>query len=302
MAITTSNPPVRSARCLDLTRLISRVGRGPLTGIDRVELEYLIHLLTDETPLFGLVRIAPGFALLDQTGLQQIADRFAGKTAWGPLDALARLRRNTPEQQRRAGADIRRLSIARGRRKTFGKTLRQYLPAGTSYLNVGHSNLDQDLFTAVRCLPGAKVTVLIHDTIPLDFPHFQREGTVEKFENKLRLARQYADQIIAISRTVSMDIQRHMSPWGQVPDITVAPLGVRLVPPQSSALPNPVPKQPYFVTLGTIEPRKNHSLLLDIWENLAKISKPPHLYIIGQRGWNNRAVFDRLDAKPANIT
>ena len=185
MAITTNNPP---ARCLDLTRLISRVGRGPLTGVDRVELEYLNHLLlSDQTPLFGLVRVAPGFALLDQTGLQQITDRIANKTAWGTLDALARLRRKAPEQQRRANADIRRLSIARGRRKTFGKTLGQFLPTGTYYFNVGHSNLNQDMFTAIRCIPDAKVTILIHDTIPLDFPHFQREGTVKKFETKLNL-------------------------------------------------------------------------------------------------------------------
>ena len=26
--------------------------------------------------------------------------------------------------------------------------------------------------------------------------------------------------------------------------------------------------KPYFVVLGTIEPRKNHMLLLDIWERM----------------------------------
>jgi len=37
--------PVVPARLLDLTRLVSRLGRGPLTGVDRVEHAYLGELL-----------------------------------------------------------------------------------------------------------------------------------------------------------------------------------------------------------------------------------------------------------------
>jgi glycosyltransferase involved in cell wall biosynthesis len=48
-----------------------------------------------------------------------------------------------------------------------------------------------------------------------------------------------------------------------------------------------------FVILGTIEPRKNHRLLLDIWPDI-----PAHLHIIGQRGWQNEAVFHTLDTHP----
>jgi glycosyltransferase involved in cell wall biosynthesis len=300
MATTTNNPP---ARCLDLTRLISRVGRGPLTGIDRVEREYLTALLIHETPLFGLVRIAPGFALLDQSGMSAIADRLNGNSEWGPHDALSHLRRKSPDQQRRAKADIRRLSIARGRRKTFGKTLIRRLAAGTEYLNVGHSNLTPDTFAAVQTIPKARITVMIHDTIPLDFPQFQRAGTPRKFEDKLRLTGQHADTIISITNSAANDIQRHLTKWGAVQDILVAPLGVNICQPELGALPDYLDlATPYFVVLGTIEPRKNHSLLLNIWENMAKTDAPSNLFIVGQRGWNNRHVFDRLDAHPAHVT
>ena len=54
-----------------------------------------------------------------------------------------------------------------------------------------------------------------------------------------------------------------------------------------------IPDTPYFVTVGTIEPRKNHALLLDVWDNLPQ--PRPQLLICGQRGWLNDAVFDRLD-------
>ena len=48
-----TEPP---ARLLDLTRLVSRVGHGPWTGVDRVERAYLSAVIADPVPAFGLVR------------------------------------------------------------------------------------------------------------------------------------------------------------------------------------------------------------------------------------------------------
>jgi hypothetical protein len=54
---------------LDITRTLSRVGRGPSTGIDRVETAYIQGLIRRETNLSGFARTASGYALLDRTGL-----------------------------------------------------------------------------------------------------------------------------------------------------------------------------------------------------------------------------------------
>lgn len=67
-----------------------------------------------------------------------------------------------------------------------------------------------------------------------------------------------------------------------------------------SSLPASAPKKtqnPYFVTVGTIEGRKNHLMLLEVWERLARSmgDGAPHLVIIGQRGWEADATFRRLD-------
>ena len=80
--------------------------------------------------------------------------------------------------------------------------------------------------------------------------------------------------------------------------ITVSPLGIDV-----GAAPLSVPRseKPYFVVLGTIEPRKNHKLLLDIWERMhlkMDESRIPELRIIGARGWRNEEVFNRLDHSP----
>ena len=54
---------------------------------------------------------------------------------------------------------------------------------------------------------------------------------------------------------------------------------------------------PYFVMLGTIEPRKNHLLLLNVWRALVQRDgeRAPRLVIVGQRGWECEQVLDLLD-------
>jgi glycosyltransferase involved in cell wall biosynthesis len=49
--------------------------------------------------------------------------------------------------------------------------------------------------------------------------------------------------------------------------------------------------------LGTIEPRKNHVLLLTLWRELVARwgQDAPHLVVIGQRGWECENVVDLLE-------
>jgi len=284
-----------SARCLDLTRLISRVGRGPWTGVDRVERAYLRQLLIDPVPLFLLVKTSFGFALLDQIGAQDIRNRLDGKTSWGRADLLGHLARKASPAKRRAEADLRRLCIARCRSRNLSEMLATNLPTGCAYLNVGHSNLSSATLSAWKNVAQSQITVLIHDTIPLDFPEFQRPGTPQKFESKLKTSVQYADLIICNSHQTDQDLRRWAQNWGATVNTIVAHLGVDLPVPTAKSK---TAKQPYFVCLGTIEPRKNHKLLLDIWESFqAELPEAdiPHLHIIGARGWKNEGVFARLD-------
>jgi TetR/AcrR family transcriptional repressor of mexJK operon len=53
--------------------------------------------------------------------------------------------------------------------------------------------------------------------------------------------------------------------------------------------------------LGTIEPRKNHALLLDVWRTLVARhgDRTPRLVVIGQRGWACEEVWNALDRELA---
>jgi glycosyltransferase involved in cell wall biosynthesis len=49
--------------------------------------------------------------------------------------------------------------------------------------------------------------------------------------------------------------------------------------------------------LGTIEPRKNHLLLLTLWRELVRRNgeKSPQLVVVGRRGWECEQVVDLLE-------
>ena len=285
------------ARLLDLTRLVSRAGRM-LTGVDRVELAYLDALVASPVPAFGLVRSAVGYLLLDTAGMRAVG-RAARDGHWGPPDRIARWARLDPARGA-AQALARGHAVARCLPPGLGRMLRRRLPAGLAYLNVGHSNLTARVLAGVRAVPGATVAVLIHDTIPLDHPDWQRHGSVEDFRAKLVRVSAAADLVICTSAVCRAGVARHLAALGRVPPLVTAHLGVPMPVPDAAALPPGLDlTAPWFVTVGTIEPRKNHALLLEAWERLGP--EAPMLYLAGSRGWRNEALFARLDAGPARI-
>lgn len=290
------------ARLIDLTRLVSRVGRGPATGIDRVEVAYLDRLLVTSAPLFALVKTAPGYALLDRPGLSALADRLRGEVHWGAPDWIARLHRRQRPARRRAMSDLRRLSLAGCLPGGLSRMLRRHLPAGTAYINVGHSNLTSAVFAAVRNVPHAQISVMLHDTIPLDHPEFAAAGVPQDFARKIALISGSADLVLCNSHATEAAVTAHLSRHGRTPPTVTAHLGVTPPRPDRSGLPAGLElSRPWFVALGTIEPRKNHALLLDIWEAIARETPPdeiPQLFIVGARGWADRALLARLDNCP----
>jgi glycosyltransferase involved in cell wall biosynthesis len=75
----------------------------------------------------------------------------------------------------------------------------------------------------------------------------------------------------------------------------VALLGTEALPMTDLSLDRP--SRPYFVVIGTIEARKNHLLLLKIWQHLVRDlgENAPILLLIGQRGWEIDEVVQILD-------
>ncbi|SHK19845.1 Glycosyltransferase involved in cell wall bisynthesis [Shimia gijangensis] len=274
----------------------------PPTGIDRVCFAYLKALCDAPEPVYGLVRTASGYVLLDDVGMQEVLARMEGRKPWGPPDFLSKLLHKPDWYKHYTEAELRRLRIARCQPAFLGRILRRHLPEGTVYLNVGQSNVTERLIRAVKSVPKSRFVPFLHDTIPMDFPDYQTPDSIKRFEQMFAMLQGSADAILCNSQVSADDVKRHMAPLGVVPPIHVAHLGVDNYFFQygdNKGIPT-LPK-PYFVLLGTIEPRKNHALILDVWEALEKElpeQEMPHLVVCGRRGWMNDEVFDRLDNSP----
>ncbi len=258
-----------------------------MTGVDRVEFAYLDQFLRLETPCLGLVRTAPGFLLLDLAAMKALRDGTLDLTG---NDLIGRIAWRRDPARGRAEAALRRLAIARCSKRGLARLLRHRLPPGSSYFNIGHANLDDRCLGQIRAA-GLQIAVLVHDTIPLDHPEFARPDTVVPFRRKMQAVATHADLVIHTTDATRALTEAQLARLGRVPDGITANLGVPVAQPIATE----APAQPYFVTLGTIEPRKNHALLLDLW---SQMPNPPGLLILGARGWSNAEVFARLDALP----
>ncbi len=280
-----------TAIVLDISRSISRVAQSRLTGIDRVELAYIKHFLDAPTSVFFLARIGGYSALLDRAHMRKLFTLIQNHGPWEKPRFWQRWKRQ-PEIKK-IETTVHKLAISG---LPLKRGLQRHVPAGFTYINVGHGALKPALWPKLRAGGVGKIMLMVHDVIPLDFPQFCRPETTANFAKKLRAALKQADIIVYNSHDTAKTTQVWLDKWGiPTPETHVVYLG-------TDPLPAPIikpTKHPYFVTLGTLEPRKNHRLLLDIWADFHATlppSKIPHLYIIGARGWQNVDVFATLDS------
>lgn len=264
---------------IDLSRSFSRLGRGASTGIDRVERAYLEEVGRRDG--WGIVRTPRGFLMFEPDRLRRLPEYLA-RTDLDGADLAS---------------TIRAIASSRSTSLSIRKIMWR-MPNGLAYINVGHTNLNPQTMRAIMEMPDHRKIVMIHDMIPVDHPEYQTETARAKFIERLTTVINFANHIIVPSDEVAENIQKRMVGTGHRVPVTVAPLGIDI-----GGLPLNVERseKPYFVVVGTIEPRKNHGLLLDIWDRMhSKMddSRIPELRIIGARGWRNEEVFDRLDNSP----
>ncbi len=266
-----------------------------MTGIDRVELAYLQQFLQGDAAVFGLVRSAVGWLLLERTGCQNLLKLAQGASPLPKADLLSRIAHRKDRPRAQAETAARRHAMARAGRPGLARLLRR-LPARSEYFNIGHANLSANSLGALKTA-GLQVTVMIHDTIPLDHPALARPDTVEPFRRKLAAVSAHADRIIHLSHATRATTERHLAALGRVPPGLVAKLGIDRPTPDPATVPEHLDlTSPFFVALGTIEPRKNHALLLDVWDQLCE--PRPTLFILGNRGWAGADLLHRLDSLP----
>ncbi|MBV8167846.1 MAG: glycosyltransferase family 4 protein [Alphaproteobacteria bacterium] len=273
---------------LDLSRLLSRAERAVPTGIDRVELAYAEHLIAvhrDRLSFAGMLSWGRFGALRRDLALDLVA-------------TLGRVWRSAPTDQaglQRAARLGRALRIERFWRGGLAFTA----APGAIYVLASHHHLDRpQVIAGVKQRTGARFACFIHDLIPLEFPEYARPGHDARHAVRMTTAAEHADLLIYNSMATRDAFAPFLAKAKRSPPERVALLGIDDVPVPESEAPA-VP--PYFVCVGTIEPRKNHLLLLNVWRQLATElgAAAPRLVLIGQRGWENENIVDMLERAPA---
>jgi glycosyltransferase involved in cell wall biosynthesis len=163
------------------------------------------------------------------------------------------------------------------------------------YLLVSHHGLVRPAaLVRFKERTGAHFVCLVHDLIPIRHPEYVRWGDAWRHRRRMNTVARLADRVIANSAGTAAALDRHFARAGRAAPIRVAPLGIDLPLPSPATAPA---ASPYFVCVATIEPRKNHLLLLDVWRQLeaARGGAAPRLVLVGRRGWKSRKIILRLE-------
>ena len=164
-------------------------------------------------------------------------------------------------------------------------------------LHTSHSGLEFGRYFKTLERRGVRTVFMLHDLIPLSHAEYCRPGVLERHHARMRIALHHAAGVVANSRVTLeslIDAADHNA-WS-IPKAVVAPLASGIVKKMVTHIPRLVAR-PYFVMLGTIEPRKNHWFMLHVWRRLVETlgDRAPMLVVIGRRGWECENVVDMLE-------
>jgi len=272
---------------LDVSRLLACGAKAAPSGIDRVEIAYARRWATapEGSCTFVAQAVAGDYVALPWravVGLIASLDAAWAHDGTGGK-AARRARRLSTALRWRVMAGMGQRDLHR-RLKGYGQKV---------FLLVSHRALERDRSIQVMRDAGCAFVPLIHDLIPATHPEYARPGQADRHRRRIGTAAALADAIIVNSAHTEAALRPYLAARDIPPPVVVAPLGIEPPPAPAPAL----PAEPYFVVLGTIEPRKNHLLLLHLWRDLAERlgGRTPHLLIVGRRGWENENVVDILE-------
>jgi glycosyltransferase involved in cell wall biosynthesis len=162
---------------------------------------------------------------------------------------------------------------------------------------VGWAHSDMERISTLKQNSGCRFVLFCYDIIPMMFPQYFDDAGKE-LRDYCSAALPTADVVVFCSRTAERDTRSYCAAHGIALGATaVCTLGANPSPivPEEGL---PVGLEPgrYALLVGTIEPRKGHPLIHDIWKDLLASGIPQRagfkLVFVGAQGWR----VDRLMA------
>jgi len=225
-----------------------------------------------------------------------------------PVSRLARAQLESLRAVGELGRGIWNISKRRPQAvRPHGADFAQVVASGDIFLTLGATWGHPEHLEVLRALQqrhGLRMALLLHDTIPVKHPEWFESGFVRAFRTWLEDVLRLYGTLMAVSHASANDVQayagRHGIPlsgpvhvipqgsgFGEAPADAAAPPSRKLPPPGTYAL---------FVS--TIEARKNHALLMRVWQRLLDdmpTEAVPTLVFAGRVGWLVADLMQQLD-------
>lgn len=157
---------------------------------------------------------------------------------------------------------------------------------------------------------GIKILFAVYDLLPVLKPKAFPAGIETMHATWLRSIASCADGLCCISRAVASELVA----WLDTQHIERArPLAVSYfhlgadldshaanadLSPSEHQLLDRLAREPTVLMVGTVEPRKGHTLALDAFDRLWKSEAGPNLVIVGKRGWMTDELANRIQKHP----
>lgn len=162
---------------------------------------------------------------------------------------------------------------------------------------IGRDELYRDLAAS-----GVHVAVLVYDLLPQQHPEWFEPSLVEVSNRTIAAQAEHADLVVAISAHTATALTTWAQARGLHPPVPeVIALGADAAGATSAPLvdlPEELAGVRYVLAVGTVEPRKNHTTLLDAFDRLLATGADTHLVVVGRPGWHNDDVLARLERHP----
>jgi glycosyltransferase involved in cell wall biosynthesis len=172
-------------------------------------------------------------------------------------------------------------------------------------MNNDWAHTDIEVISQACGSAGARLIVLLNDIIPIQFPEWYKPQDVKRFRDYVNLAIRLADRFILTSRRVTADMEEYAAKLGmRLPELKQVPLGCESARKSKAdgPLPHGLETGRYVLFVSTIEPRKNHSLLMDVWRRLVAdetvANSGMKLVFVGRSGWMVDDVLAKLHGHP----
>ncbi len=288
-----------------------------------------VSVLTLATYVTGIQRVTREVALrlLDDAGLEVILLHYhAREDCYHRIDAA----RFQDYYRRRLGKKERMITRTRVELSQIGQGS-VFFDLDAAWM----SRMKRSYLLPVLKRQGAVVIAHIYDIISIRYPQYCLQRGVYNFMDFLGAHLKYADALIVNTKATAQDLEKLGQEIGcRVPPCHVVPLGAdfggadgaapapgserrpsagwepitaggcqaeadpdldeQQVPPE---LAQAVEGAPYLLMVGTIEPRKNHKMLLDAYDmGLCKMGY--HVVFAGYMGWNMEDFQERLERHP----